>query len=127
MTALERAGAFFGALRANPDAAEHLEPYPELAVHLVLPSERVVVSLANGAAAASDARAAIGMWDLELEAAEDVFTAIFDGQRTLGESLYAGLLFVPEEKSKHNLVAALGQAIRIAQSKRQGAGRHGDH
>lgn len=118
---LESARAFFGAVRANPEAAVHLEPYPELAVHLVLPSERVVVSLADGGAAASDGQASIRLWDLELEADEDVFTAIFDGERTLGESLYAGLLFVPEEKSKHNLVAALGQAIRIAQSQRQGA------
>lgn len=127
MSVLETARTFFEAVKRNPDAAQHLEPYPGLAVHLVLPDERVIIPLAGGGAAASVSDASVGLWDLELEADEDVFAAIFDGRRTLGESIYAGLLFVPEEKSKHNLVAALGQAIRIAQSQRQGAARNGDH
>jgi hypothetical protein len=126
MTVVEGAGAFFSAVRELPDAAQHLEPYPDLVVHLVLPGERIVVSLADGAASVGDAKAPVGLWGLELEADEDVFTSIFNGRRTLGQSIYAGLLFVPEEKSKHNLVAALGQAIRIAQGQREGAVRNGD-
>jgi hypothetical protein len=126
MTVADSARAFFGGLIRNADAARHLEPYPDLAVHLLLPSERVVVPLRDGGATTTGEEP-VGLWDLELEAGEDVFAAIFGGRRTLGESIYAGQLFVPEEKSKHNLVAALGQAIRIAQSQGQGVARHGDH
>jgi hypothetical protein len=127
MTVLEGARSFFSAVRGNPDAAQHLEPYPDLVLHLLAPGGRVVVSLADGAASAGDANASVGVWGLELEADEEVFASIFDGERTLGESIYAGLLFVPEEKSKHNLVAAVGQAIRIAQSDKQGASSNGDN
>lgn len=121
MTFRERARDFFGVLGATPEAARHLDQYPELTVHLVIDGERVVVSLADGSAVDASDGASVGLWDLELEADEEVFASIFDGLRTLGEALYAGLLFAPEEKSKHNLVAALGRAIRLAQRQRRRA------
>jgi hypothetical protein len=62
-------------------------------------------------------------WAVELRATPEVFLDIFDGVLSLGDAFYAGLLSAPEEKSKHNLVVAIGRAVRAHQEARLRARR----
>jgi len=117
-----RAQAFFNLLNES-DAGTHVAAYP-IDLQLTSANEAVLVSLRNGrltAVTEAAESAPIGYWKLELQGDRDVFDAIFDGAWTLGEAMYRGRLFAPEEKAKHNLVSALGQTIRLLQKEHRRA------
>lgn len=108
---------FFARLVSTPEAVTGLEGY-SLVVHLVAPDQRVIVDVRSHRCERHEpGRATIGLWDLELEGSEDALRSVLVGEATLGEAIYRGCVFVPEEKSKHNLVCALGQAIRLTQER----------
>lgn len=117
MTLIDAAAAFFAVLDATPAAREKLAPYP-LELVVTTPQERFTIAFADGrpgAARALPADAESGYWTFELQGERAVFDGIFAGALTMGEAMYAALLVAPEEKAKHNLTAALGQTIRLAQ------------
>jgi hypothetical protein len=111
-----RAQAFFELLNES-DLGAHVAAYP-LDLLFKSPNEAVLVSLRDGRlteVTEAAESAAVGYWTLELQGDRDIFDAIFAGAWTMGEAMYRGRLFAPEEKAKHNLVSALGQTIRLLQ------------
>ena len=116
MNMLARAKEFF-ALLDNTDAGTHVAQYP-LDVIFSSEGDKVLVSLREGRAVAvttSGCDASIGYWTLELQGDASTLAALFAGAWTMGEAMYRGRLFAPEEKAKHNLVSELGQTIRRLQ------------
>ncbi|AGB22196.1 hypothetical protein Mycsm_01809 [Mycobacterium sp. JS623] len=114
---IDQAGEFFSALDSAPAARAPLVAYP-VELMITTPQERLIVPFHEGwpgVVRAAGADAAIGYWTLELRGDQQVFEGIFAGALTMGEAMYAGLLVAPEEKSKHNLTCAVGQAIRLVQ------------
>lgn len=117
MTLADQATAFFAVLASAPAAREKIAPYP-VELLLTTPQERFAIPFSDGLpgpAAATPQDAETGYWTFELRGERPVFEAIFAGALTMGEGMYAALLIAPEEKSKHNLTAAVGQTIRLAQ------------
>jgi len=102
---------FFAGLAAA-DAGAPMAAFP-IDLLLRTPSERALLCFRGGTAvAASDPDP---LWTLELHADRGAFDDLFSARRTLGASLYAGLIAAPEEKAKHNLVVALAWSIRLLQ------------
>jgi hypothetical protein len=114
---IDQAREFFSALDSAPAAGAPLVRYP-VELMITTPQERLAVQFRDGrpgAVSEATADAAIGYWTLELRGDQQVFEGIFAGALTMGEAMYAGMLVAPEEKSKHNLTCAVGQAIRLVQ------------
>jgi hypothetical protein len=115
---LQREAERFFAATASLPASTRLPiaSYP-LDLRLRTPTETVRLRFLDGkpdpASPPSD------YWALELRGEGDVFQEIFSGRRTMGQTLYEGLLHVPEEKAKHNLVVALSWSIRLLQERQQ--------
>jgi len=117
ITLIEQAKKFFSALESAPAAGAPLVRYP-VELMITTPQERFAIQFRDGrpgAVAEVAAGAATDYWTLELRGDQQVFEGIFAGALTMGEAMYAGMLVAPEEKSKHNLTCAVGQAIRLTQ------------
>jgi hypothetical protein len=117
VTLSDQVTRFFAELEHAPEAAAPVRPYP-LDVLITTPESRVAIELREGQAgtATDDVEPYVGgYWTYELRGERAVVDAILAGAVTMGEAMYAGLLVAPEEKSKHNLSSALGQAIRLLQ------------
>lgn len=124
MTLIDQATAFFAVLESAPAAREKLAPYP-VELLITTPQERFRIAFSDGLpgpAAETPQDAESDYWTFELRGEREVFEAIFAGALTMGEGMYAALLIAPEEKSKHNLSAAMGQTIRLAQEAHRRAG-----
>ena len=117
MTLADGAGRFFGVIESSPAVGGSIAYWP-VELMLTAPSERVTIEFKDGVPGDSKqvpADQESGYWTLELCADREVFDAIFAGALTMGEAMFAALLYLPEEKGKHNLSCALGQTIRLAQ------------
>jgi hypothetical protein len=111
MTLQADADRFFAGLAAEGSGA----PLAAFPIDLLLsaPAEAARLSFRGGTAVA--ARDAEPLWTLELRGEREAFDDLLSARRTLGSSLYAGLIVAPEEKAKHNLVVALAWSIRLIQ------------
>lgn len=115
MSLVDDAAAFFSGLVNNEQARRTIAKYP-IDLQLVTPGEAVIVRLRDGdVIAVEQGPEAVGYWTLELRGNRDAVDDLLSGAMTLGGLFYRGLLVAPEEKSKHNLVAAMGQAVRLLQ------------
>jgi hypothetical protein len=102
---------FFAGLGAA-DAGAPMARFP-IDLLLSTPTESARLCFRGGTAAA--ATEPDPLWTLELRGDREAFDGLFSARRTLGASLYAGLIVAPEEKAKHNLVVALAWSIRLLQ------------
>ena len=117
MTLRDRATQFFSALESAPAAGAPISSYP-LELMIVTPQQRLTLGFRDGRPADVEEPpddAETGYWTVQLCGEREVFAGIFAGAVTMGEAMYAGLLVAPEEKSKHNLVCAVGQTILLVQ------------
>ena len=105
------ADRFFAALNAAVSGA----PMAAFPIDLLLstPTESARLSFRGGTAVVATEQDPL--WTLELRGDRDAFGSLFSGRRTLGASLYAGVIVAPEEKAKHNLAVALACSIRLLQ------------
>lgn len=117
MTLADSAGRFFGVIESAPEVGEPTAAWP-VELMLTAPEERVTIEFKDGVPGNPKqvpADQETGYWTLEICAEREVFDAIFAGALTMGEAMFAALLYLPEEKAKHNLSCALGHTIRLAQ------------
>ncbi len=114
MTVFELAQDFFARLNQDPAATKYLEYDGTL--FLRTPEECVRVKVDKGRIQSVESgQGSAGYWDFEIEGEDEIIRAILQARLTPGTAMWHGKIFMPEEKSKHNMAVAYFQAIRTAQ------------
>lgn len=108
------AKSFFTFMDKINEATQHLAY--DSALHLKTEKGYIVVQIRQGKiVGVTTGEVPVGYWDLLIETDEKTLMEILSGAISPGTALYSCRLTIPEEKSKHNIVVALFQAIRVTQ------------